>query len=188
MGFQMVLDDSGGADGSQQAESSSSSSSSFPSCLSSLDAEQAFVLVQEALAKRQGAARVRTPACLAHWLQAQLLMPHSAADLSTDLVSHYPWHHIALPVSPALSHCFSLPGLHPPSQLLPSGELFLCLLLLPAIRSLPPCSPNCWFVLFPCPLLAGPKGRALCHQELCQCPAAAAQPAGGQVQEAAAEP
>ncbi|KFV71282.1 Centrosome-associated protein CEP250, partial [Dryobates pubescens] len=53
VGFQMVLDGSGSTGSSQHAEASSILSP----CLSSLDAEHALLLVQEALAKRQGAAQ-----------------------------------------------------------------------------------------------------------------------------------
>ena len=72
MGFQVVLDECASvvADSSQQAESGN-----VLSCLSSVGAERAFVLVQEALARRRGAAQVRISPCLHHWPQAQLLMP-----------------------------------------------------------------------------------------------------------------
>lgn len=80
MGFQVVLDDSDSTvsiahtDSSQRPESSN-----VLSCLSSLDAEQAFVLVQETLARRQRATQVRIPDSLHHWPQS--LMPHLASDL-----------------------------------------------------------------------------------------------------------
>lgn len=79
MGFQVVLDDSdsmvsiASTDSSQQIESSNVLSS-----LSFTDAEHAFVLVQEALARRRGATQVRLSACLHCWPQAQLLMPQLA--------------------------------------------------------------------------------------------------------------
>lgn len=72
MGFQVVLDASDstvsiiGTGSSQRAESSN--------IVSGLSSADAFVLVQEALARSRGATEVRISACLYRWPQAQPLM------------------------------------------------------------------------------------------------------------------
>lgn len=136
MGFQVVLDDSDSTvslvctDNFQRPESSN-----FLSCLSSLDADHAFVLVQEALARRKRATQVRISGCHHHRPQSQLLMPHLASDLLVYLPS------FLLPtlllllcclasLTSSVFHCFSLLISSPSSQLLPSGEPSLCLLVL----------------------------------------------------------
>ena len=122
MGFQVVLEDSDSTvsiictDSSQHAVSSN-----ILSCLSSVDAEHAFVLVQEALARRRGATQVRISVCLHHWPQGQLLMPHLAGNLSiylASLASFFLAFPLLVPYCLAslpscVFSCFSLLDLHP---------------------------------------------------------------------------
>lgn len=178
-------------DSSQHAESST-----ILSCLSSVDAEHAFVLVQETLARRRGATQVRVSACLHHWPQAQLLMPHLAWNLSIYLASLAIFF-LAFPLlvlyclaslASSVFYCFSLLDLHSlitRSFCLQVSCLSACFFfqlsgaIFPALY--------CLFVLLPCPFLAGPKRRAFCQAGLYQFPAAPAQTAGREVQEPAAK-
>lgn len=166
MGFQVVLDDSDSTvslvctDHFQRPESSN-----ILSCLSSLDADHAFVLVQEALARRRRATQVRISGCHHHWPQSQLLMPHLASDLFVYLPSFLLATLLLLlcflaSLNSSVFHCFSVLISSPSSQLLPSGELSL--LACPRVTVSEAIFPTyyCLFVLFSYPFLTGLKRRA----------------------------
>jgi len=193
--FQVVLDDSDSTvsvictDSSQPAECSN-----ILSCLSSVDAERALALVQEALARRRGAAQVRISACLHHCPQAWLLMPRLAWVLSISLAR---WATFFLAFPLLVSYClacltssvlllfspWSPPSPH--SFCLQVSYLSACCFL--QLSGPIFAAPYCLFVLFPCPFLAGPKRRALCQAGCNRFPDAPAQGARREVQEAAAK-